>query len=73
MAEAAIAAQGLGKRLGPLPAPDGVDLQLPAGGVLGYWAPTGRGSPLLSSGYQVQRSQGSPDPSLSGLRRPVRP
>ena len=34
MAGAAIVAEGLGKRFGPVTALDGVDLELPAGGVL---------------------------------------
>ena len=39
MADAAIVAEGLGKRFGPVYALDGVDLELPAGAVLGVLGP----------------------------------
>jgi ABC-2 type transport system ATP-binding protein len=44
---AAIVAEGLAKRFGPVIALDRVDLELPAGGVLGVLGPTaaGRGWP----------------------------
>jgi daunorubicin resistance ABC transporter ATP-binding subunit len=43
MADPAIVAEGLGKRFGHVTALDGVDLQLPAGGVLGMLGPNGAG------------------------------
>jgi ABC-2 type transport system ATP-binding protein len=43
MAEAAIVAEGLGKRFGQVIALGGVDLELPAGGVLGLLGPNGAG------------------------------
>jgi ABC-2 type transport system ATP-binding protein len=43
MAEAAIVAEGLGKRFGRVVALDGVDLELPYGGVLGLLGPNGAG------------------------------
>ena len=43
MTDAAIVAEGLGKRFGPVVALDGVGLELPAGGVLGVLGPNGAG------------------------------
>ena len=43
MADAAIVAEGLAKRFGRVVALDGVDLELPAGGVLGVLGPNGAG------------------------------
>ena len=43
MADAAIVAEGLGKRFGPVLALDGVDLELPPGVVLGLLGPNGAG------------------------------
>jgi ABC-2 type transport system ATP-binding protein len=47
MADAAIVAEGLGKRFGPVIALDGVDLELPAGGALGLLGPNGAGKTTL--------------------------
>jgi ABC-2 type transport system ATP-binding protein len=47
MAGMAIAAEGLGKRFGPVTAVDGVDLELPAGGVLGVLGPNAAGKTTL--------------------------
>ena len=43
MADPAIVAEGLSKRFGDVTALDGVDLELPAGGVLGVLGPNGAG------------------------------
>ena len=43
MADAAIVAEGLGERFGQVAALDGVNLELPAGGVLGVLGPNGAG------------------------------
>src|SRR5262250_842147 len=47
MANAAIVAEGLGKRFGPVTALDGVDLEVPAGGVLGVLGPNGAGKTTI--------------------------
>jgi ABC-2 type transport system ATP-binding protein len=47
MTDAAIVAEGLGKRFGPVLALDGVDLVLPTGGVLGLLGPNGAGKTTL--------------------------
>jgi ABC-type multidrug transport system ATPase subunit len=46
MADAAITAEGLGKRFGHVLALDGVDLELPTGSVLGLLGPNGAGKPI---------------------------
>jgi len=47
MADMAVVAQGLGKRFGPVIALDGVDLELPAGTVLGVLGPNGAGKTTM--------------------------
>lgn len=47
MTDAAIVAEGIGKRFGPVPALDGVDLVLPGGGVLGLLGPNGAGKTTM--------------------------
>ena len=47
MADPAVVAEGLGKRFGRVTAIDGVDLELPAGGVLGVLGPNGAGKTTM--------------------------
>ncbi len=41
-----IEAEGLAKRYGPTVALDGIDLQVPAGSILGVLGPNGAGKPV---------------------------
>jgi daunorubicin resistance ABC transporter ATP-binding subunit len=47
MADPAVVAEGLGKRFGRVTAIDGMDLELPAGGVLGVLGPNGAGKTTM--------------------------
>jgi ABC-2 type transport system ATP-binding protein len=47
MTDAAIVAEGIGKRFGPVLALDGVDLMVPPGGVLGLLGPNGAGKTTM--------------------------
>jgi ABC-2 type transporter/ABC transporter len=47
LTDAAVVAEGLGKRFGPVVALDGVDLELPARSVLGLLGPNGSGKTTL--------------------------
>jgi ABC-type phosphate transport system ATPase subunit len=68
MADAAITAEGLVKRFGPVTALDGVDLELPAGAVLGVLGPNGAGQDDLGAD-PGHLAQARPGPGAGGRVR----